>query len=286
MQKDPLNTIWRIPDDLWQIIMPLLPEQKAPGTPGRPPLQPRQVLNGILYVLRTGIQWKQIPKEFGSGSSVHRYFQQWTEAKVFEKLWGRLLEYYDEQVGIDWQWQSVDGALTKAPMGGELTGKNPTDRGKQGVKRVVLTDGRGVAVAVEITGANVPDMKMLAEVLERIVIERPQPSDEQPQHLCLDKGFDYSSCDQTVSEHEYIAHTRRKGEESPTQALAKHPARRWVVERIHSWYNRFRKILIRFEKKAGNYLALIDFASSLIVYRTMYRCSPTATSHDVLGVLG
>ena len=86
----------------------------------------RQVATGILYVLRTGCQWKAMPAEFGSGSAIHAYFQEWVESGVFHQLWRLALEEYDDLVGIDWEWQSLDGAMTKAPLGGEKKlGKTP-----------------------------------------------------------------------------------------------------------------------------------------------------------------
>jgi putative transposase len=105
-------------------------------------LELRRVANGIFYVLRTGCQWKASPREFGSGSFLHRYFQEWAQRHLLHKLWKYLLRRYDALRGIQWRWQSLDGSSTKAPLGGEKTGKNPTDRGKLGVKRSVLTDGR------------------------------------------------------------------------------------------------------------------------------------------------
>lgn len=114
---------WRIPDALWERIEPLLPKRKPRRKkhPGRKPLPWRQVLDGIFYVLRTGCQWKAAPREFGSGSSLHRYFQLLVKQGVFQKLWKRALEEYDDLKGIQWEWQSLDAAMTKAPLGG---GKN------------------------------------------------------------------------------------------------------------------------------------------------------------------
>lgn len=271
--KIALATIWHIPDDLWQVIAPLLPKQKACGSRGRPALCYRRVLNGILYVLRTGCQWKHAPKEYGSGSSLHRYFQSWTRLGVFEQAWAILLERYDEHIGIDWQWQSADGAMVKSPLGGSETGANPTDRGKCGTKRHILVDGRGAPVSVELAGANCPDMKLLDSTLGSIVTERPEPTASDQQHLLLDKGYDYPVCDRIVEQHGYVAHTRRKGEPPVAETEQLHPARRWVVERTHSWYNRFRKLLVRFEKQAVNYLGLVDFASVLIIYRIIHDLS-------------
>lgn len=117
-KKKPLRTIWRIPDDLWEELLPLLPPERSPGLVGRPQVPFRTVLDGILYVLRTGCQWKAVPKEFGSGSTCHKRFQEGERAGIFEKLWGRLLARYDELRHIQWHFQSLDSATVKAPWGG------------------------------------------------------------------------------------------------------------------------------------------------------------------------
>ena len=116
--KDELPTIKRIPDDLWAEIEPLLGEEKVPGTRGRPPVAFRKVFDGIFYVLRTGCQWKELPEEYGSGSTAHRRFQQWVSQGIFEKVWVTLLQRYDDVQGIKWRWQSLDSSSVKAPLGG------------------------------------------------------------------------------------------------------------------------------------------------------------------------
>jgi transposase len=112
---------WRIPDELWQRIEPVLPRRwwKRSKKGGRPRVPARQVMDGIFYVLRTGIQWKAVPPEFGAGSTLHAYFQELVARKVFRRLWTNALLEYDELKGIQWNWQSIDGAMTKAPLGGE-----------------------------------------------------------------------------------------------------------------------------------------------------------------------
>ena len=89
------------------------------------------MFEGIVFVLRTGIQWKALPESYGSSSSVHKYFQAWQAAGVFRDLWQRGVELYDQKQGIKWRWQSIDGAKIKAPMGIDGVGANPTDRGKK-----------------------------------------------------------------------------------------------------------------------------------------------------------
>ena len=98
----------------------ILPSEKLDKTVGRPIVPFRKILDGILYVLRTGCQWKMLPKEYGSGSTCHRRFQQWSVSKVFEKLWIRLLEVYDDIRGIRWKWLSLDSISIKGSFRGEL----------------------------------------------------------------------------------------------------------------------------------------------------------------------
>lgn len=111
-------------------------------------------------------------------------------------------------------------------------------------------------------------MKLVRETIESLVVERPEPTSEEPQGMCLDKGYDYQEVRETLDEFGFTAHIRSRGEEA--QAL-KHEAgkraRRWVVERSHSWLNRFRRILIRWDKKAENYIAFLHFACALIAFR-------------------
>lgn len=114
-----------IPDALWKRVDHVLPIYKSSPRGGRPRLDLRNVVTGILYVLSTGAQWKAMPKQFGSGSAIHAYFQEWVECGVFEELWKLALAEYDALKGIDWKWQCLDGAMTKSPLGGEKNREKP-----------------------------------------------------------------------------------------------------------------------------------------------------------------
>ena len=119
-----------------------------------------------------------------------------------------------------------------------------------------------------VAGANRNDHKMARETLEQIEVDRPQPSPQHRQNLCLDKGYDYPEVRQLASEFRFTAHIRARGEEARAlKHTARTKARRWVVERTHSWLNRFRGILIRWNKKAENYLGMLHLALGLITYR-------------------
>ena len=152
----------------------------------------------------------------------------------------------------------------------QCLGKNPTDRGKQGVKKSLLVEADGGPLAVVISAANVNDAQLLAETINAVVTVRPKPTQEAPQHLCLDKGYDNQTGEQAALEAGYTPHIRRIGEEKLDQNKDKrHPARRWVVERTFGWLNRCRGLLIRWEKKASNYLAVIKLACGLIWFRRL-----------------
>ena len=113
---------WQLPDAVWERIEPLLPKRptRDPSIGGRPPVPDRQAMNGIVFVLRTGCQWNALNATgICSSSTAHLRFQQWRKAGVFEQLWANGLNEYDEVKGIDWAWQSMDDAMTKAPLGGE-----------------------------------------------------------------------------------------------------------------------------------------------------------------------
>jgi putative transposase len=157
--------------------------------------------------------------------------------------------------------------MGKAPLGSEKTGPNPTDRAKKGTKRSLLTDGRGVPVGLVVSGANTPDFKLALSTVQSIAVQRPEPSPEHPQHLCADKGYDYDPVYQMGEEFGFTLHVPRRGEESkPLKPNSRKKARRWVVERTHSWINRFRRLLVRWEKREDTYLAMLHFALGLITW--------------------
>jgi putative transposase len=130
----------------------------------------------------------------------------------------------------------------------------------------VLTEGHGVPIGVAVSGANTHDMRLTEATLASVPVAVPDP-DEVEQHLCLDKGYDYDDVRRTVDEYGYTAHIRSRGEEtSERREVPGQRSRRWVVERTHSWMNRFRRLLIRWEKKVDNYLALVHLACAYIAY--------------------
>ena len=157
-------------------------------------------------------------------------------------------------------------------FGGDLIGPNPTDRGKAGVKRSLLVDREGGPLSITVAGANVHDAKLLEATLNAIVVKRPQPTEEEPQHLCLDKGYDNPSGRRAAAGHGYREHIRRIGEEKlDSRGAKRYPARRWVVERTLAWLSKCRAVLVRYDKKASNYLGVLQLACALLWFRRQWR---------------
>lgn len=140
MNKTKTNR-YRVSDELWKKIAPLLPKHTPSPKGGRPRVPDRRAMDGIFFVLRTGCQWNAL-NETGicSSSTAHLRFQEWAAAGVFGKLWAMSLDEYDEMKGIDWSWQSMDGAMTKAPLGGEKKRSEPHGSG-QGRRQAQPADG-------------------------------------------------------------------------------------------------------------------------------------------------
>ena len=159
------------------------------------------------------------------------------------------------------------GRWSKRHWGEKATGPNPTDRGKSGTKRSVLTDGNGIPLAIVLEGANRHDMKLTEATL---AAQRIIPSDTAVRNLCLDKGYDYDEVRALVQAWGYVGHIPPRDEgERIIHDIPNYRARRWVVERTHSWMNRFRRLLIRWEKYEENYLGMLHLACACIVIRAI-----------------
>jgi putative transposase len=148
-----------------------------------------------------------------------------------------------------------------------------------GIKKSMVVAGEGGPLGVVIAGANVLERRLLKETLEAIVVERPEPTAEDPQHLCLDKAYDNATGEGAAVAAKYTPHIRRIGEEEkPCDRSKGHKPRRWVVERTFAWLSKCRAILVRYDKKDENYLGLIQFACALLWYRRLVRLGGTNTN--------
>ena len=132
---EPLPTIWNAPDKLWEQILPVLHDLDPEPRTGRPRVDQRKALDGLIYQMRSGVQWNQLPKEFGDDSSIHRTFQRWIKRGVLERIWANLVEACDELGAVNWVWQSADASMSKARFGGIMSDRIPQIVRKMGRKR-------------------------------------------------------------------------------------------------------------------------------------------------------
>lgn len=174
---------------------------------------------------------------------------------------------------MKWKGFNGGGRLLMGPwvshlLEGRRRDQTPQIGKKKGVKRHILTDGHGVPLSLAVTGANVHDQKGLKVLLSGIPIRRPRPRKYKPQTLCLDKGYDSPACRKELLKRGYRDGTKSRGTEKKEKRLnPMKRARRWVVERTHSWMTNWRKVLVRYEKKAGNYLAMLQIVAAICGFR-------------------
>lgn len=176
---------------------------------------------------------------------------------------------YDVLEGIGWKWQSVDGYMINASLARESVGHNHTDRRKTGTN-ATLTDEKGLQLSAILSRANTYVIKLLDAMLDGIVIYHPAFCEEHPQNLCLDAS--YTGSTRSVETHQYTAHIRPRDEErKEIEGDPNFRVRRGMVEVTHSFFNHFRKPLVRFEKKSANYLTLIHFTYAIVVWRKLFQ---------------
>lgn len=253
-----------VSDALWERIEPLIPKHQPGPQGGRPPVGDREVLTGILFVLKTGIPWEDLPQEMGCGCGMTcwRRLAEWQTAGVWDALHEILLAELNAAGKIDWSRAVVDSSNLRAVGGGAKTGPNPTDRRKPGSKHHLVTDGQGVPLQVELSGANSPDILHLLPLIVRIPPVRGKPGRprSRPDELYADRAYDSQPARDLLRWLGIVPHLarRRTGHGS---GLGKF---RWVVERTISWFHNFRRLRTRFDRRDDVHEAFMGCAKSLI----------------------
>jgi len=249
------NGVFTIEENIWNKIKFLLPQKPKDKKVGRPRSDDKLIMSGIIYLLRTGCQWKMVPRTY-------RRFQEWVSYKVFDLMLERILNEYDLRIGLKLEIQSIDGSLTKAPLGGEATGPSPTDRRKLGTKRSILSDADGIPIGLAVGPANKHDVNLFEET----ICSKPKNLRfEDGQKMCTDKGYDSDKVRKITVRCFYLPYGKSK---NPCENVFNEQYR-WVVERTFSWINRFRRILIRWEKKLLNYVAMLQIAFVIIILKKL-----------------
>ena len=261
--KTCINKAFLIDDELLKHSQEIVVKLHIKSSVGRPPVEFETGLNGIYYLLKTGIQWKALPNCFGSSSAVHRLLQKLRALNFFEFLWHKELQEYDASHGLDLEVQAGDCSHIKAPLGQEKTGKSPVDRRKIGTKRSIIVEQNGIAIGCALGGGNQHDSKLFEVSARSIPTFLTQPYYRE---MHLDSAYDSKSIRVILFNLGYVPKISKNRRRSKRAMPEKTEKKRWIVESAHSWMNRFRRLLVRFEKIASNYLSLMKFALAVTTF--------------------
>jgi transposase len=256
-----------VPDELWEIVEPLIPKHEASPKGGRPAVGDRECLTGIVFVLKTGIPWEDLPQEMGCGCGMTcwRRLRDWSAAGVWEKLVQVLLNKLRGAEKLDLSRSAVDSASVRAFGGGGKTGPNPTDRRKPGSKHHVLTDANGIPLNVILTAANSHDVTQLLPLVDSLppIAGKPGRPRRRPQTLYGDRGYD--------SQPHRAELRRRKIDPHLAKRNTPHGSGlgvfRWVSERTLSWLHGFRRLRTRYDRNDALHEGFLKLAQAVICFR-------------------
>jgi transposase len=258
-----------VSDELWARLEPLLPPPKPRRLryPGRRPIPPRKVLTGIIFVLKTGLDWDDLPAElgWGCGKTCRAYLRGWQRAGIWQRLHDILLAELHGADRLDWSRALVDSALLKSPLGGEATGPNPTDRRKLGSKHHLISDAQGIPLATKLSKANAPDITQLVALVDAIPAvrgKRGRPR-RRPDSVQGDRAYD-SDPHRAQRRRRHIKPVlgrRRTGHGSHLGVY------RWFIERTLSWLHQFGRLRLRHDRLPELQRAFLSLACSLICLR-------------------
>jgi transposase len=253
---------------LWDQFAALIPARPAvdPAHPlgcHRQRISDRIVFDKLIQVLRFGCSYEAIADSTCSAGTIRNRRDEWITAGLFARLKHIALEAYDRIIGLLLEDIAVDGCITKAPGGGEVAGRSPVDRGKQGMKRSSLVEGYGIPVGRVLAGANRHDSPLLASTLDKMGELGPLPENIT---VHLDAGYDSQTTRDTLAERGMTGEIAHKGDKAPIQAT-----QRWYVERTHAWQNAFNRLQRCYERREQVIDAFFDLADAIITVRSMIR---------------
>ena len=246
-------------EELWIVIKPIL--QTKINKVGRPEIDIKKSLEGLLYVLENGIKWRCLPSEYGKPSTVHGKYMRWIKKGKIQKIFEIIRKIYLEATNAFENWYASDTSSCKAPYA-KYSGKNPTDRAKRGVKKSILVDSLGAPLAVDSFPANQHDSKMLLSLL----------SDIKPVMksliavVALDSAYDSKELREEAIKSGFILHASTNKRRNKNCRVIK-PVGRWKVEPVHSWLNNFRSIKICYAKSKESFVGFLQIAAAILLFR-------------------
>lgn len=252
-------------DPVWEQIRGLLPARADDHPLGchRPRAADRLVFDKLVQVVVFGVGYRLIAEPGCSATTLRRRRDEWIEAGVMSQLEQVVRDGYDRMIGLELADVAVDGCITKAPCGGEIAGRSPVDRGKQGTKRSVVVDAVGIPLGVISAPANSHDSPLLAPTLDTLATIGPLPEQVR---VHLDAGYDSGKTREELTRRGLVGVIAHKGEAAPLQVGG-----RWPVERTNAWHNHYRKLLVCTERRTRVIDFWISFANVLIITGRLIR---------------
>ena len=252
-------------EPIWEQFRALLPERETNHPLGchRHRISDRTVFEKLVEVLVFGCAYERIAEESCSATTLRRRRDEWIEAGVMATLRELALEAYDKLIGLQLSDVAVDCCVTKAPCGGEKAGRNPVDRGKQGIKRSTVVDAEGIPLGAVAAPANRHDSPLLDETLDTLEVLGELP---EQMSVHLDRGYDSRSTREKLEDRSLLAVISEKGEPAPLAAT-----RRWVVERTSSWNNAHKKLVWCTERRGRVIDFWMTFSEVVIIVRRLIR---------------
>jgi transposase len=249
-----------LPDELWEIVESVLPKRTPNPEGGRPPVGDREALTGILFVLKTGVPWEDLPCEMGCGCGMTcwRRLRDWLADGTWDKIHKVLLDHLRGAGRIDWSRALIDSSFVRAAYGGGATGPSPVDRGKPGSKHHLITDAHGIPLAASVTAANVNDVTEFAPLFDKLpaVAGEVGHPRKRPDALQGDLAYDSEPHRQGLRELGIEPILPEKGVDDES-GLGE---TRWPVERTLSWAHQNRRLRIRYERRPDIHQAFLVLA--------------------------
>ncbi|MGH7725481.1 MAG: IS5 family transposase [Candidatus Eiseniibacteriota bacterium] len=249
-------------DEQWAVLEPLIPKpHRRPDGRGRPWRHAREVLNGILWILRTGARWQDLPDRYPSRATCQRRHQEWSESGVFERILHALAEDLRDRGKLDLSECSIDGSFVGAKKGGSALGK--TKRGK-GTKLMAVADGSGLPLAAGVASATPHEVTLVHATLDE------RFTDALPERLLGDNAYDSDRLDEALEAQgiEMIApHRRNRRNKTQDGRVLRRYRRRWKIERLFAWLYNFRRLVVRYEHNFLNFRGFVHLGCIVILLR-------------------
>ena len=249
-----------ISDSMWNEIKDIIPSKNVKI--GRPEWDNKKTLEGIFLIIKTGMQWKYLPKEFGKVSTVHGKFRKWVKMGVFDNIMQKAKISYAQSLDKPMTWFASDTAHSKAPLANNWSGKNPTDRGKRGVKRSIIVDIKGAPLSIYTGPSNKHDISFFEKTFEKFCFEKT----EIARIMEVDAAYDCKQTKLFCKKYNFVllaATNIRRNKKKKKY----HSHFRWIVERTFSWQSWFRGIKICWTKTEESFVAFLQLVSSVQLFK-------------------